>query len=113
MHSIRTARRGDRGRRQLCIWRTRGSGFSCAASRALSPPSDNEFENAPANLPDHATRKVSDRIPVYALYVDPPLGRVGLTEAEARAKGHNVRLGPRPTPRGGRAVQKGETQGFM
>ncbi len=56
---------------------------------------------------------MSDRIPVYALYVDPPLGRVGLTEAEARAKGHTVRIGRRPMTRVGRAVEKGETQGFM
>ena len=56
---------------------------------------------------------MSDRIPGYALYIDPPLGRVGLTEAEARAKGHAVRIGTRPMTRVGRAVEKGETQGFM
>ena len=51
--------------------------------------------------------------PVYALYVDPPLGRVGLTETEAKAKGHAVRVGKRPMTRVARAVEKGETQGFM
>ena len=56
---------------------------------------------------------MTDRIPVYALYVDPPLGRVGLTEAEAKAKGHAVRVGKRPMTRVARAVEKGETQGFM
>ena len=54
---------------------------------------------------------MSDRIPAYALYIDPPLGRVGLTEAEARAKGHAVRIGYRPMTRVGRAFEKGETLG--
>jgi pyruvate/2-oxoglutarate dehydrogenase complex dihydrolipoamide dehydrogenase (E3) component len=56
---------------------------------------------------------VSDRIPVYAHYVDPPLGGDGLTESEARAKGHSVRIGVRPMTRVGRAVEKGETRGFI
>src|SRR5260370_20912160 len=64
-------------------------------------------------LLDGAARKVSDRIPVYALYVDPPLGRAGMTETEAKAKGHAVRVGRRPMTRVGRAVEKGETQGFL
>jgi pyruvate/2-oxoglutarate dehydrogenase complex dihydrolipoamide dehydrogenase (E3) component len=85
----------------------------CNGRGAFTHTSYNDFEIAAANLLDGAERKVSDRIPVYALYVDPPLGRVGLTEAEARAKGHNVRIGRRPMTRVGRAVEKGETKGFM
>ena len=85
----------------------------CNGRGAFTHTSYNDFEIAAANLLDGATRRVSDRIPVYALYVDPPLGRVGLTEAEARAKGHNVRIGRRPMTRVGRAVEKGETKGFM
>jgi pyruvate/2-oxoglutarate dehydrogenase complex dihydrolipoamide dehydrogenase (E3) component len=85
----------------------------CNGRGAFTHTSYNDFEIAAANLLDGATRKVSDRIPVYALYVDPPLGRVGLTEAEARAKGHDVRIGRRPMTRVGRAVEKGETKGFM
>ena len=85
----------------------------CNGRGAFTHTSYNDFEIAAANLLDGAARKVSDRIPVYALYVDPPLGRVGLTEAEARAKGHKVRIGRRPMTRVGRAVEKGETQGFM
>jgi pyruvate/2-oxoglutarate dehydrogenase complex dihydrolipoamide dehydrogenase (E3) component len=85
----------------------------CNGRGAFTHTSYNDFEIAAANLLDGATRRVSDRIPVYALYVDPPLGRVGLTEAEARAKGHIVRIGRRPMTRVGRAVEKGETQGFM
>ena len=73
----------------------------------------NDYEIVAGNLFDSARRRATDRIPVYALYVDPPLGRVGLTEAEAKAKGHSVRIGKRPMTRVARAVEKGETQGFM
>jgi len=85
----------------------------CNGRGAFTHTSYNDFEIAAENLIDGAARKVSDRIPVYALYVDPPLGRVGMTETEARAKGHKVRIGRRPMTRVGRAVEKGETQGFM
>ncbi len=85
----------------------------CNGHGAFTHTSYNDFEIAAANLLDGASRKISDRIPAYALYVDPPLGRVGLTEAEARAKGHAVRIGRRPMTRVARAVEKGETQGFM
>ncbi len=66
-----------------------------------------------ANVQDNAPREVSDRITAYALYIDPPLGRVGLTEAEVRKSGHPALIGRRPMTRVGRAVEKGETQGFM
>jgi pyruvate/2-oxoglutarate dehydrogenase complex dihydrolipoamide dehydrogenase (E3) component len=56
---------------------------------------------------------VSDRITAYALYVDPPLGRAGMTEAQARRSGRRLLAGKRPMTRVGRAVEKGETQGFM
>ena len=85
----------------------------CNGRGAFTHTSYNDFEIAAANLLDGAERKVSDRIPAYALYIDPPLGRVGLSEAEARAKGHTVRIGVRPMTRVGRAVEKGETRGFM
>ncbi|HZZ63687.1 MAG TPA: FAD-containing oxidoreductase [Roseiarcus sp.] len=85
----------------------------CNGRGAFTHTSYNDFEIAAANLLDGKARKASDRIPAYALYIDPPLGRVGLTEAEARARGHNVRIGRRPMTRVSRAVEKGETQGFM
>ena len=85
----------------------------CNGRGAFTHTSYNDFEIAAANLLDGAKRKVSDRILGYALYIDPPLGRVGMTEAEARAKGHAVRIGKRPMSRVSRAVEKGETQGFM
>jgi pyruvate/2-oxoglutarate dehydrogenase complex dihydrolipoamide dehydrogenase (E3) component len=85
----------------------------CNGRGAFTHTSYNDFEIAAANLLDGAKRRVSDRIPAYALYIDPPLGRVGLAEAEARAKGHSVRIGYRPMTRVGRAAEKGETLGFM
>ena len=85
----------------------------CNGRGAFTHTSYNDFEIAAANLFDGAHRRVSNRILGYALYIDPPLGRVGLNEAEARAKGHAVRIGKRPMTRVSRAVEKGETQGFM
>ncbi len=58
------------------------------------------------------TRKLSDRIPVYALFIDPPLGRVGMSEKEAVEKGHNVMKATRPMSRISRAKEMGETLGF-
>ncbi len=85
----------------------------CNGRGAFTHTAYNDYEIVAGNLFDGARRRVTDRIPVYALYVDPPLGRVGLTEAEAKAKGHAVRVGKRPMTRVARAVEKGETQGFM
>lgn len=85
----------------------------CNGRGAFTHTSYNDFEIVAANLLDGERRRVSDRVPAYALYTDPPLGRVGLTEREARARGHAVRIGARPMTRVGRAVEKGETRGFM
>ena len=56
---------------------------------------------------------MSDRIPAYALYIDPPLGRAGMTEDQLRASGRKALIAKRPMSRVSRAVEKGETQGFM
>lgn len=85
----------------------------CNGKGAFTHTAYNDFEIVAANLLDGADRKVSDRIPAYALYVDPPLGRVGMTETEARAKGHRLLVGKRPMTNVGRAIEKGETQGLM
>src|SRR5690348_15773270 len=85
----------------------------CNGRGAFTHTAYNDFEIVAANLLDGENRRVSDRIPGYALYIDPPLGRVGLSEAEARAKGYQVRVGQRPMTRVARAIEKGETQGFM
>lgn len=85
----------------------------CNGRGAFTHTAYNDFEIAAANLIDGEDRKVSERIPGYALYTDPPLGRVGMTEAQARATGRPLLIAKRPMTRVGRAVEKGETQGFM
>jgi pyruvate/2-oxoglutarate dehydrogenase complex dihydrolipoamide dehydrogenase (E3) component len=85
----------------------------CNGQGAFTHTAYNDFEIVAANLLDGDTRRVSDRITGYALYIDPPLGRVGLTEADARRLGRPIRIGTRPMTRVGRAIEKGETQGFM
>jgi pyruvate/2-oxoglutarate dehydrogenase complex dihydrolipoamide dehydrogenase (E3) component len=85
----------------------------CNGKGAFTHTAYNDFEIVAANLLDDDSRKVSDRITCYGLFVDPPLGRVGMTEAEAKATGRKLLVGHRPMTRVGRAVEKGETQGFM
>jgi pyruvate/2-oxoglutarate dehydrogenase complex dihydrolipoamide dehydrogenase (E3) component len=85
----------------------------CNGRGAFTHTSYNDFEIVADNLLAGANRKVTDRIPCYALYIDPPLGRVGMTEAQAKAAGHRVRVGQRPMARVSRAKEKGETQGLM
>src|SRR5439155_8823856 len=83
----------------------------CNGRGAFTHTAYNDFEIIAANLLDGAQRRVSQRIPAYALYVDPPLGRVGMTEADARASGRPLLVGSRPMTRVARAIEKGETQG--
>ena len=85
----------------------------CNGKGAFTHTSYNDFEIVAANLLDNEPRRVSDRIPTYALYIDPPLGRAGMTEAQVRASGRKALVGKRPMTRVGRAVEKGEPQGFM
>ncbi len=80
---------------------------------AFTHTSYNDYEILAANLLDDDPRRVSDRITAYALYIDPPLGRVGLTEREVRATGRPALVGQMPMARVGRAREKSETQGFM
>jgi len=85
----------------------------CNGRGAFTHTAYNDFEIVAANLLDGDDRKVSQRVPGYALFIDPPLGRAGLTETEARATGHDVLISTRPMTRVGRAVEKGETKGMM
>ena len=85
----------------------------CNGRGGFTHTSYNDFEIVAANLLDHDTRRVSDRITAYNLYIDPPLGRAGMTEAQARASGRRVLMATRPMSRVSRAIEKGETQGFM
>ncbi len=85
----------------------------CNGKGAFTHTSYNDYEIVAANVLDDDPRKVSDRIETYALYIDPPLGRAGMTEAAAKKTGRKVLVARRPMTRVGRAVEKGETQGFM
>jgi len=83
------------------------------ARGAFTHTSYNDHEIVAANLLDGGARRVSERIPAYALFTDPPLARIGITETEARAAGRQVLVGVLPMTRVGRARERGETQGFM
>ena len=85
----------------------------CNGRGAFTHTAYNDFEIVAANLLDGEQRSLAQRITGYALYTDPPLGRVGMTQAEAAAAGHKLLVATRPMTRVGRAVEKGETKGFM
>ena len=80
---------------------------------AFTHTSYNDYEIVAANLLDDDPRRVTDRIPAYALFIDPPLGRAGMTEREVRAAGRKALIGKMPMSRVGRARERSETQGFM
>jgi pyruvate/2-oxoglutarate dehydrogenase complex dihydrolipoamide dehydrogenase (E3) component len=90
----------------------------CNRRGAFTHTSYNDFEIVAANLLDGEQRRVTDRIKTYATFVDPPLGRAGMSETEARSwmaksPGRRVSIATRPMQKVARAVEKGETQGFM
>ena len=85
----------------------------CNGRGAFTHTAYNDYEIVAANLLDGGNRRVSDRISAYALYIDPPLGRVGLSETEATRTGRKLLVSKRPMTRVGRAIEKGETKGFM
>ncbi len=85
----------------------------CNGKGAFTHTSYNDFEIVAANLFDNDPRRVSDRIPTYALYIDPPLGRAGQTERQVRESGRKALIATRPMTKVSRATEKSETQGFM
>jgi pyruvate/2-oxoglutarate dehydrogenase complex dihydrolipoamide dehydrogenase (E3) component len=85
----------------------------CNGRGAFTHTAYNDYEIVADNLLNGAHRKVSDRIPIYALFTDPPLGRLGRTEAEARQEGYDILIGRMPMTDVARARERGETQGFM
>ena len=85
----------------------------CNGREAFTHTSYNDYEIVAANLLDNEPRRVSDRISAYALYIDPPLGRARMTETQVRQSGRGALIAKRPMTRVGRAVEKGETEGFM
>ena len=95
------------------VWAT----GDCNGRGAFTHTSYNDYEIVADNLlgvnGQRQVRKVTDRLPAYALYTDPPLGRVGMTHTEIRKAGRRALVGTRPMSRVNRAVEKGETHGFM
>jgi len=85
----------------------------CNGRGAFTHTSYNDYEIVAANLLDGGTRSVDDRIPCHAVYIDPPLAQVGMNEREVRERGRPALIGIRPMTKVGRAVEKGETNGFM
>ena len=85
----------------------------CNGKGAFTHTSYNDFEIVAANLLDNDPRRVSDRIPAWALYIDPPLGRIGMSEDEVRKSGRPALIGARAMTRVARAVEKGDPRGLM
>jgi pyruvate/2-oxoglutarate dehydrogenase complex dihydrolipoamide dehydrogenase (E3) component len=85
----------------------------CNGKGAFTHTSYNDYQIVENYVLGDKSRKISDRISTYGLFIDPPLGRVGLTKKEAIEKGHNILIAHRPMTKIGRAKEKGETFGFM
>jgi pyruvate/2-oxoglutarate dehydrogenase complex dihydrolipoamide dehydrogenase (E3) component len=80
---------------------------------AFTHTSYNDFEVVADNVLGNGSRSIAHRIPVYGMFIDPPLGRIGMSEHEARASGKKVLMGTMPMSKVSRAKEKGETQGLM
>jgi pyruvate/2-oxoglutarate dehydrogenase complex dihydrolipoamide dehydrogenase (E3) component len=85
----------------------------CNGRGAFTHTSYNDYEIIAANLFEGGSRSVDDRIPCHAVYIDPPLAQVGMNEREVRERGRPALMGIRPMTKVGRAVEKGESDGFM
>jgi pyruvate/2-oxoglutarate dehydrogenase complex dihydrolipoamide dehydrogenase (E3) component len=85
----------------------------CNGRGAFTHTSYNDHEIVAGNLLRDERRSLADRVTAYALYIDPPLGRAGLTEREVRERGQPALIGRMDMTRVGRAREAGETQGFM
>ena len=85
----------------------------CNGKGAFTHTAYNDYEIVADNLLSNGGRRYTDRLPAYALYTDPPLGRVGMSEAEIRKSGLKALVGKLPMTRVARAVEKGETRGFL
>ena len=85
----------------------------CNGKGAWTHTSYNDYEIVAGNRKQPGSRHVSDRITAYNVYIDPPLGRAGMTEGEVRKSGRNALVATRPMTKVGRAVEKGESKGFL
>lgn len=112
---IRTDERGYISVDEQC--RTSADGVwavgDCNGRGAFTHTAWNDHEVVVANLFDDDPRRIADRIDCYALYIDPALGRVGMSETQARDSGRKVLMAKMPMQRVGRAREAGETLGFM
>jgi pyruvate/2-oxoglutarate dehydrogenase complex dihydrolipoamide dehydrogenase (E3) component len=85
----------------------------CNGKGAFTHTAYNDYEIVSSNLLDEKDRRVCERIQAHALYIDPPLAQIGMTEAQVRASGKKALMATRSMDRVGRAVEKGESKGFM
>jgi pyruvate/2-oxoglutarate dehydrogenase complex dihydrolipoamide dehydrogenase (E3) component len=85
----------------------------CNGRGAFTHTSFHDYQVARDALIGEGKRRLSDRIPCHGVFLDPPLGRVGMNEREARATGKRLLKATMPMSRVGRAGERGETQGFM
>jgi pyruvate/2-oxoglutarate dehydrogenase complex dihydrolipoamide dehydrogenase (E3) component len=85
----------------------------CNGKGAFTHTAYNDFEIVAANLLDNDRRTLADRISAYALYIDPPLGRAGMTERQIRERNRPALVAKRPMTKVGRAIEKGDARGFM
>jgi pyruvate/2-oxoglutarate dehydrogenase complex dihydrolipoamide dehydrogenase (E3) component len=85
----------------------------CNGRGAFTHTSYNDFEILEANLFDGEERGIEDRILTYGLFIDPPLGRAGMTESDVRRKGIKALVARMPMEDVGRAFERSETKGFM
>lgn len=85
----------------------------CNGQGAFTHTSYNDYEIIANQLFENSTRTVNDRITCYGLFIDPPLGRIGLTETQVRNSGKPALIGKMLMSRIGRAKERSETQGFM
>jgi len=85
----------------------------CNGRGAFTHTSYNDFEIVAANLFDDDPRRISDRIPAYGLFIDPPLGRIGMTEKEACDSGRPILVGKRLMKNVAQARERSETDGFI
>ncbi len=97
--------------------RTTAEGIWALGDVAGSPPfthvAYDDYRVVRANLLDGGDRTTLGRIATYTLFTDPELGRVGLSEREARQEGHDVRIARLPMKRVARAMEVDETRGLM
>ena len=85
----------------------------CNGRGAFTHTSYNDYQIVAGNLFNADHRRVSDRIQAYALFIDPPLGRCGMTDADIRKSGRRALGVKYPMSQVSRAYEKGETQGFI